>query len=1368
MNTSLPLPPPPPQHQYPTTARLPGSGNANSPSFLHRRDLPPPIHTNHSLGQGAGLQQQAVASPYSYTPTAPTSTSPYAAANYSPSAFSIVAPPLNTESPRQARSPSAGMEYNPQQWTSQPTGVQFRTRGAGASSGLTIPTGRGVALDDAGRPLESPPPPYSPAPIQSIAQNLGMTTPIRGSTSLSSPPIRTTPTIQTSNLSSPPLNLAAEYASPASAITVISPFTQRNRNEPPPTFAPPPGAASSSRDRSTSRGRFTLSALTNRGKSTERSNTNKAIDTLHQNTRDALAFAPTTWGGRNSPQPEPHQLSAAPNRANRNTMFFPPAPPPPAPPSAQRSASAGVIGHRQPNVQPGQSNWTPGMPLPPPPPMPPAASSRSASVSSMSRSSEEVPTLGSIQASENTLLPTISAPIRRPPHRGTQLGPVPPTPAGWTEFPKSPMPPQMRHDSAPDALPTQSTGESSSSIPRSELSLSSSIGLSSASGRDPSIKPIRVRRSESRAARDRSVDAYCAGESSSNGALVQSPDSLEAKPADLNLVSGRNGSMSRQSAVRRAKASPIESRRSMKSPMRNEDMATPPFSPLSERKPSSRAAAIPPKALPTPPLNASHNDEMLPSSMSLGAKTSQDRPVSHILHMANVDDDLSKSPPLIPQSTPRSASIDAVLRPDPAQAFVNSAVQRHKAFIEQESQAGSDLERLQLFAEYMVAESRIRRDRYSSAFSAIDSTDLLDMTRDLWRPMQPSPTALPGSRNGAATGSSIASSIPRAIRTDSLDSFVSTGSPMSVQTNLTPQTEPESPASLTSSVGGRDNRWNRHRPQLSPILSMAQSTIADEQESRGRSASRWWESDSGSNGHGHRVERSRRESKYMGLHRDALTNLQWQDEPSPSARSLNTPRRDASGQLSSGYLPEKTGWHEENSLGSASSFQTPTHFQGSVPPTPDPRKLDVSRLVTLPPPYPRHYPAMHNSHPDLATMRNTLETLKDLHGIDETKEKFNSRMAQRRERSAKEAATRRSQMRQNIQEQLDLGQMSYASAAQAEQDFNTAEADRAQQAMKQEYDTFQPEVMRPAHALFSERITKATACITQIRSGLNSSAHDPSPNQPQEEGDEKPEILEKLNLLKWLYEARESLHKRLFDLEGEGNDRYKEVILTPMRHSPSPEAETKMRDAEIFFEQDARDRKTLFEKEVAKRAEEFLAVISENVTRGVEDQLNAFWDIAPGLKEVVQKVPYSLPALAELEVQIPNREMEENPVYEQYPLQYVFSLLTHAEKSAYQFIESQVNQFCLLHEAQTGVMVARIRLLETQRIGEGEVEWSVGNEMGECRRIEEEKLSDELKEKVDTVESQWREGLGGSIATAKERIQDFLVEVGGWDEGLME
>ncbi|KAK5239407.1 hypothetical protein LTR16_011969, partial [Cryomyces antarcticus] len=53
----------------------------------------------------------------------------------------------------------------------------------------------------------------------------------------------------------------------------------------------------------------------------------------------------------------------------------------------------------------------------------------------------------------------------------------------------------------------------------------------------------------------------------------------------------------------------------------------------------------------------------------------------------------------------------------------------------------------------------------------------------------------------------------------------------------------------------------------------------------------------------------------------------------------------------------------------------------------------------------------------------------------------------------------------------------------------------------------------------------------QLCSGLLIDAQDPNPNQTQEEGDEQPELLEKLTLLKWLSETREQLHQELFDLQ---------------------------------------------------------------------------------------------------------------------------------------------------------------------------------------------------------------------------------------------
>ena len=128
----------------------------------------------------------------------------------------------------------------------------------------------------------------------------------------------------------------------------------------------------------------------------------------------------------------------------------------------------------------------------------------------------------------------------------------------------------------------------------------------------------------------------------------------------------------------------------------------------------------------------------------------------------------------------------------------------------------------------------------------------------------------------------------------------------------------------------------------------------------------------------------------------------------------------------------------------------------------------------------------------------------------------------------------------------------------------------------------------------------------------------------------------------------------------------------------------KVKEATNFFNRDAQDRKVVFEKEILKRYEDFLDTIEQNVTRGVEAQLSAFWDIAPGLLAIVQKVPYRLEGFG---IHIPPSEYDENPSYHDFPLQYLYSLLAHAGRSAYQFIESQINLLCLLHEVKTGVMI---------------------------------------------------------------------------------
>jgi hypothetical protein len=184
-----------------------------------------------------------------------------------------------------------------------------------------------------------------------------------------------------------------------------------------------------------------------------------------------------------------------------------------------------------------------------------------------------------------------------------------------------------------------------------------------------------------------------------------------------------------------------------------------------------------------------------------------------------------------------------------------------------------------------------------------------------------------------------------------------------------------------------------------------------------------------------------------------------------------------------------------------------------------------------------------------------------------------------------------------------------------------------------------------------------------------------------------------------------------------------------------------------------------------KRYEDVMAVIEQNVTRGVEAQLSAFWDIAPGLLAIVQQVP---PRLQSFEILVPLQEYEETPAYLDFPLQYLYSLLAHAGRSAYQFIESQINLLCLLHEVKTGVMVAGSRLLETQRLLEGEDLAGVDQEMKAIRADEERRLTDDLKEKVGLVESQWNEALGQGLEDCKTRVENYLTEQGGWDDSLRE
>ncbi|KAF1967105.1 hypothetical protein BU23DRAFT_592797 [Bimuria novae-zelandiae CBS 107.79] len=1327
-----PLPPPPPPASQSPRVGYPQQPQAQTSSPLRRIAVQPPIITTQLAphpGQYTHGHTPASANVSSFSPYAP-----------SPSVYS--ASPVVPPSPMTMRSQG----YNPQQWARSggTVGGQYVPHSATQTPVAT----RAHEVTGMEASMPSPPPPYSPGQNPGRPQNANPgSSPHMSAAAFaaSHPPPPPPPSDYTSSPSSRPTS-GFFHSRPGSVVIPQSATSVASLSQ----FPPPPPATGSKRSASRDKlaSKFSLSKFRDR---TSGSPGPSNIDALRISTSEALQRPPASPGI--PPPRSSHQI--LPNAFPTDHRWSPETQSPVRAPGARRAASTGVLASElrtpideTPTLP--QGTWGHGAPLPPPPPIPPPPGSRSQSLGR------------GMDAGVNRMSVHAPAPPTRRPGQGT-LTPIPPTPVGWQDEPsrqrsRSPAAQGLQIDTSPRALqsidrPPQLIDNENGSIasgPTASTSNSGSTLYRDLTGGQAS-RGIRERRSESRAARERIEP--------NNNPWAQ--DMEAAKPADLVLGSPEGGlkrrdavtkNTPRSGGLRSPKSShslgdPVSSTSTPRLTVLTGAAPSPPFSAGTERLDISHTEkqpmSFPSKALPTPPMHNFGNDvEGLADSSGV-----RNRSTSNVSHHSGAQGDLSLS------STPRPMS---------SEHFAESAVERHRQFIEKEIAAQSDQDRLELFAEYIVNESRLRRDRYSAAFDAM-AGDIMDLTRDLFRsynnsgrrsatPSAQSASVVPSGRKSQAStsGESPDTRQPISIPTTA-------ASPASSVANYTPHTEPASPSSATSQRA-RDASWN-YKPVLSPIPSMAMSTVPDEEDSRGRSASRWWEAsnDGASSGIGsRRMERSKRESKYMSLPKEARENLQWigEDEPSPAQRGESSSRPSYGPNE---YPPEKVGLHELT-LGK----QDIGYYPNSTPTTPDPRKLDVSRLVTLPPSYPRHHPAVNNSHPDLTSIRNSLRNIADLEEVKTTKEAFRTKMAARKEQQSASLADRSAQLRYNIQENIRNGVMSYGDAANAEKDFEAREHKRAQDLVQNIFDTFQAEVANPLHAMFCERITKTTASLEQLKGRLSNAAQELNPNQTQEEGDEQPELLEMLTLLKWLFEAREQLHKEMFELEDERNDLYKEIVILPYAQIGNDQ---KVKEATDFFRGDAQDRKVTWEKEILKRYEDFMNVVEANVTRGVETQLSAFWDIAPGLLAIVQKIPQRL---NDFEILIPPQEYEENPSYYDFPLQYLYTLLAHTGRSAYQFIESQINLLCLLHEVKTGVMHAGSRLLETQRIMEGEDLESVDREMKAIKEDEERRLTDDLKEKVALVESQWNEALGGVLSDCKNRVESFLAQQGGWEDCLQD
>ncbi|KAI4125056.1 MAG: hypothetical protein LQ338_004478 [Usnochroma carphineum] len=1219
-------------------------------------------------------------------------------------------------------------------------------------------------------PVASPPPPYSPR------QEGNHTESPRNPQDSTSPADTLSPATDTS-----------QYGTPVSAATTISPdmplgygshrsplfsgthctISSSSHTSAAPDFPPPP-PATGPRIRSSSRSHAErlLSSLGARAKTQTTSSPTSAIDALQATTAHALAHAPEVHPG----------LSATP-------------------PASRRAASTGGIGvgghsSRTSSRSPSQTRWEPGMPLPPPPPGPPPAAARS---QSLNRSSESPPAAH---------LSMIAPRTRRPPGNGTALGTVPPTPADWREeLPNppdasQPAPTSRSHVTTPlhidtavvrkDPSKNEETLTAISANPYSaHLRRDSSCGALSRSPavRDRSAQGIRERRSASRSGKGRAADASGDIQLST---ITVSPENLQdTRPADLILPAG-GSSFSRRRATNRISPSSGKSMLSLNGTLRsppfqnspdssrslyssnttpqpNSDRSrnlppnatpTPPFSPSKVTfTPSVRtqaSPALPPKSPPTPP-SQQLIDSQGSSSLDLPSAPDE-RPISYLLHIPNSDEAIRE--PLLPFAKENRKPVAHVLGPESPKAFAQRAIERHRNFAEREANASSDSDRLELFVQFMIAESRIRREQYAAVFVEED-VSVTELARGMFE-RQPKAKSLGEILNASSiadqsTGAfeSRASSMSDSANESNWHPSPSAASrthesPISISTDCSSQNRPES------------SWWNDYVPCLSPIASMSIVTGQDHDEmgSRGRASSRWWEDKSGESaaGDGFSVlKKSKRESKYMGLPKEARDPSELLETTVLRSNNDLPGYGEGPNQLA-GYAPnaypaEKAGWHQHPSPLPPPPPHTPT--PRSAPPyTPDPRKLDISRFITLPPPYPRHHPAVNNNHPDLADLRAVVRSLHEAEDEGAIRASYTAQIVEKRKRADSWRQHQRSLHDQDMKFRMDHEGLSQKGYDQAELGLDARFKRSEKELVQADFDLFQKVVVSPLHALFAERITKANSTIDDLSSKLFSDAQKHSPNLPQEEGDEQPELLEKLTQLKWLFEARESLHQQTYDLLTERNDKYRAIVLLPYQQTSNP---AKSAEAEIFFANDAHDRLVAFRNECSSRFDAFLTIIEANVTRGVEVQLSAFWDIAPPLYRILTRVPHRLEGF---EIQIPADEYAENPSYCDHPLQYLYSLLGHAQKSTYQFIESQINLLCLLHEIKNAAMNARYQA----RVGQ----YSPRYEDGRLR--EEARLTEDLKDKVGVVEGQWKEALGEELMAVKERVRCWLLESWGWDD----
>lgn len=634
--------------------------------------------------------------------------------------------------------------------------------------------------------------------------------------------------------------------------------------------------------------------------------------------------------------------------------------------------------------------------------------------------------------------------------------------------------------------------------------------------------------------------------------------------------------------------------------------------------------------------------------------------------------------------------------PEEPEDFMHQTRRRYRDMLRAEGTAFEDADKLRIFLQFIEKEARLRQSMYITA-NLEDQTRLCNLLVALSPEEHKNLTPISPTRQRAGDDGDVDMEDPTPARPES----------QWWGQNLTA-------ASFPSAMMAYEQRG------------------ADEESSRGRASSRWWETSND--------ERSCSISENMAIRSDddsvygsayPRRSRKFNKTPRQSlkeiAERVNTPKSSAGQNPNdpasymnlAAYPPDRKGYSRSRSR--APSHSRPRTRKRNAIKT----SLDIAPLLTLLPSWPKEYPAINNCHPRLDVFRNLVRTLNDLTQLNALKVRFAEKAELNKDSFATESQRRRVSQAERIQGLYSRGDLHYDEMERLNLDFEREESKIQHEAEEEEFKAFDAEVVTPTHRDLHERVSAASAAYADLLTLIKAR------NPMASDADQQPEMLEYLTALKWIFDVREALHKSIFDLLAERNERYKSLILGPLRHLRD---QSRFQSTDTFFQQDAATRLAEFHKAKITRHEQFMDLVEQQVTLGVEEARSKFWEIAPLVMECLEKIPDDLENVVPI---VPPEESVEHPEWVKQPMRYLERKIAEAEGAMKALgLEEGEGLLCLLHGVKTGLARAK-----------------AGAGSGSDGGSEERRLTEDLKEKVGMIEEEWREGLGRILERVREDVE---------------